>query len=69
MKFYLVPLSLNNNISCIGMDYELWMFNSTVNNISFISWRSVLLVETGIPRKKNTDTPQSVDKHYHIEFY
>jgi len=51
------------------MDYELWIFNSTVNNISFISWRSVLLVETGIPRKQTTDTPQIIDKHYHIKFY
>ena len=29
------------------------VFNATFNNISAISWRSVLLVEeTGVPRKK-----------------
>ena len=30
------------------------MFNATFNNISVISWQSVLLVEeTGVPRKKH----------------
>jgi hypothetical protein len=30
--------------------FGLWRFNATFNNISFISWRSVLLVEeTGVP--------------------
>ena len=36
------------------------MFNNTLNNISAISWRSVLLVE------KTTDQPQVTDKLYHI---
>ena len=45
-----------------------WMFNTTFNNISVISWRSVLLVgETG-ETKKITDLPQ-VDKLYHIRLY
>ena len=39
------------------------------NNISVISWRSVLLVEgTGVPRKP-TDLPQVTDKLYHIKYY
>ena len=41
-------------------------FNATFNNISVISWRSVLLVEaTGIP-EKTTDLSQFTDKVYHI---
>jgi hypothetical protein len=32
----------------------LMVFNATFNNISIISWRSVLLVEeTGVPRENN----------------
>ena len=42
------------------------VFNTTFNNISVISWRSVLLVEiTGIPIE-TTDLPQVFDKIYHI---
>ena len=36
------------------------VFNTTFNNISIISWRSVLLVE------KTTDLLQVTDKLYHI---
>jgi len=36
------------------------MFNATFNNISDISWRSVLLVE------ETTDLLQVTDKLYHI---
>jgi hypothetical protein len=43
----------------------LWVmvFNATFNNISVISWQSVLLVE------KTTDLPQVTDKFYHIRLY
>jgi hypothetical protein len=41
-------------------------FNATFNNISGLSWRSVLLVEeTGVP-VKTTYLPQISDKLYHI---
>jgi hypothetical protein len=42
------------------------VFDSTFNNISFILWWSVLLVEeTGEP-EKTTDLSQVTDKLYHI---
>jgi hypothetical protein len=42
------------------------LFNTTFNNISVISWRSILLVEeTG----EITDLPQVTDKLFHIVFY
>ena len=44
---------------------EWWfmVFNATFNNISVISWRSVLLAEN------TTDLPQVTDKLYHIMLY
>ena len=52
------------------MDWNrrLWVmvFNDTFNNISVMSWRSVLLVEeTG----EKTDLPQVTDKLYHCIEY
>ena len=49
----------------------LWVmvFNATFNNISAISWWSVLLVEETEYPEKTTDLPQVIDKLYHITFY
>jgi hypothetical protein len=44
----------------------LMVFNATFNNISFISWQSVLLVEDP---EKTTDLSQVTDKLYDIMFY
>jgi len=45
------------------------VFNATFNNISVISWRSVLLVEkTGVTDKTN-DLLQVNDIFYHIILY
>jgi hypothetical protein len=42
---------------------RVMMFNATFNNISVISWRSVLLVEE---TEKTTDMSQVTDKFYHF---
>jgi hypothetical protein len=48
---------------------RVMVFNAAVNNISVISWRSVLLVEETEYQKKTTDMPQVIDKLYHIMLY
>ena len=46
------------------------VFNTTFNNISVISWRSVSLVEeTGVPGENHRSIPQDTDKLYHIMLY
>ena len=44
-------------------------FNDTFNNISVISWLSVLLVEETAVPGETTDLSQVTDKHYHIKLY
>jgi hypothetical protein len=45
------------------------VLNTTFNNISVISWQSVLLVEESEDPKKSTDLSQVTDKLDHIMLY
>jgi hypothetical protein len=45
------------------------VFNTTFNNISVISWQSVLLVEEKEYPEKTTDLPEVTDKLDHIMLY
>jgi hypothetical protein len=56
LKQYLFVTTLIMNLVLF---VYLLVFNATFNNISVISWRSVLLVE------ETTDLPQVTDKLYH----
>ena len=46
-----------------GIRVKVMVFDATFNNISDISWRSVLFMEY---QKKTKDPPQVTDKLYHI---
>jgi hypothetical protein len=50
------------NITNLG--FVFFLFNATFNNISVISWQSVLLVEDTRVLEKTTDLPQFTDKLY-----
>ena len=60
----------------IGFEVMVWfrfrfmVFSATFNNITVISWQSVLLVQRNrSTRKINTDLQQVTDKLYHIMLY
>jgi hypothetical protein len=61
--------NLNNKGFCVSVRFRVIVFSATFNNISAMSWQSVLLVtETG-GTGENTDLLQITDNLYHIMLY
>ena len=65
---------MNWNIQNSQMVQVVWydrvmVFNTTFNNISVISWRSILLVEEPEYPVKTTDLTQVAEKLYRIKLY
>ena len=56
-------------IRLVWLQIMVMVFNTTFNNISIISWRSILLVEETAVPAENTDLPQVTDKLQHIKLY
>ena len=56
-------------IPVLNIGIGVIVFNATFNNISAISWRSVLLVEETEYLEKSNEISQVTDKLYHIKLY
>ena len=62
------PTTKNLNIWLVGLVWFM-VFNATFNNIPFISWRSVLLVEeTGVPGENHWPAASHWQTLSHIEY-
>jgi len=64
----LILFSISENLNSNGL-VGFMVFNATFNNISVISWWSVLLVEETEDQEKTIDLSQVTDKLYHIMMY
>jgi hypothetical protein len=69
MKMHFIATLLHGVMLKWALLAFLMVFNDTFNNISVISWWSVLLVEdTGRPGE-TTNLSQVTDKLYHVMLY
>ena len=72
LLFNKIVLTCKNTAILIGNNTQFFVgdgVNTIFNNISVISWRSVLLVEeTGVPGE-TIDLPQVTEKLYHKMLY
>ena len=59
----------NQQFNSLNVFVCLMVFNTTFNNISVISWWSVLLVEETVGPRENHQPVQVTDKLYHIKLY
>jgi hypothetical protein len=50
----------------IDLIFDFWCFNATFNNISAISWRTVLVMEEAEYPERTTDHGQATGKLYHL---
>jgi len=48
---------------------RVMVFNAPFNNISIISWQSVIGGGTGVHGEKTSELSQVIDKLYHIMLY
>ena len=55
--------------NCWPNEFCFFMLNAPFNNISVISWRSVLIVEETELTENKTDKPQVTDKLHHLMLY
>ena len=63
---FMVLMNWGLSLPCRIYMVRVMVFNTTFNNISVISWQSILLVEeTGVPGE-NRRKSQVTDKFYHI---
>ena len=67
--FHSTIFKIDHRLEFISWRFRFMVFNATFNNISIISWWSVLLVEeTGVPGE-TINLPLVTDKLYHIMLY